>query len=120
MMGPLLRYLSENGGVDFAIRKDTTMMFIETEWLHFFDVINYLAPGFSYDHYLQAFKCKVMKGIFPSEWVERLDKLEHSCLPLKDAFYSKLRQSGNMEEEYAVCQSAQIEYHMHTFKYWFV
>lgn len=41
-----LRYISENGCIDFAIRKDTAMTCIETESLRFLDVNNYVAPGF--------------------------------------------------------------------------
>lgn len=48
MKGPLLRYLSESEGIEFAIRKDTAMKCIETESLRFLAAINYVAPGFSY------------------------------------------------------------------------
>lgn len=116
MKGPLLRYLSENEGIDFAIRKDTAMTCIETESLRFLDIINYVAPGFSYARYLQAFKCKVNKGFFPYEWVDSLEKLEHDCLPPKSAFYSKLTQSNITDEEYAVCQSAWVDHQMTTFR----
>ena len=34
------------------------------------------------------------KGIFPYEWFDSIDKLHETTLPPKEAFYSKLKQSG--------------------------
>ena len=40
------------------------------------------------------------KGIFPYEWFDSMDKLNNTELPPKEAFYSKLKQSGITDKEY--------------------
>ena len=40
------------------------------------------------------------KGIFPYEWFDSIDKLHEKALPPKEAFYSKLKQSGVTDKEY--------------------
>ena len=40
------------------------------------------------------------KGIFPYEWFDSIDKLHETILPTKEAFYSKLKQSGITDKEY--------------------
>ena len=40
------------------------------------------------------------KGIFPYEWFDIIDKLHETTLPPKEAFYSKLKQSGITDKEY--------------------
>ena len=39
------------------------------------------------------------KGIFPYEWLDSIDKLHETSLPHKEAFYSKLKQSGITDKE---------------------
>ena len=40
------------------------------------------------------------KGIFSYEWFDSIDKLHETTLPPKEAFYSKLKQSGITDKEY--------------------
>ena len=40
------------------------------------------------------------KGVFPYEWFDCIDKLNETSLPPKEAFYSKLKQSGITDKEY--------------------
>ena len=40
------------------------------------------------------------KGVFPYEWFDSIDKLNKTALPPKEAFYSKLKQSGITDKEY--------------------
>ncbi len=61
-----------------------------------FDIINYLAPGFNYDKYLKAYGCELQKGHFP---------YEDSALPPQEAFYSRLKNEGISDEDYARCQA---------------
>ena len=46
----------ENDGVGsmFVIKRNNTFMCLSTDQLKFLDMINYIAPGFSYDKYLKA------------------------------------------------------------------
>ena len=40
------------------------------------------------------------KGVLPFEWFDSIDKLNETSLPPKEAFYSKLQQSGITDKEY--------------------
>ncbi|XP_078660172.1 uncharacterized protein LOC144904897 [Branchiostoma floridae x Branchiostoma belcheri] len=73
------------------IKKNNNYMSIETDDLKFLDLINYVAPGFSYSILLKAYDCEETKGFFPYEWMDSLDKLDEPRLPGPDAFHSKLR-----------------------------
>ena len=46
-------------------------------------------------HGLERRKC-----VFPCEWFDSIDKLNETSLPPKEAFYSKLKQSGTTDKEY--------------------
>ena len=49
---------------------------------------------------LNKFGLERCKGIFPYEWFDSIDKLRETTLPPKEAFYSKLKQSGVTDKEY--------------------
>ena len=49
---------------------------------------------------LNKFDLERRKGIFPYEWCDSIDKLNDTKLPSKEAFYSKLKQSGITDKEY--------------------
>ena len=70
----------------FVIKRLNTFMCFSTTKLRFVDVINYFAPGFSYDKYLKACGCTVQKGHFPYEYIDDLRKLEERSLPPKQSF----------------------------------
>ena len=59
----------------FVVMRNTNFMCLKTKTLTFLDIINYLAPGFSYDKFLKAYGCTLTKGFFPYEWVTSLSKL---------------------------------------------
>jgi hypothetical protein len=88
MKGPLMRLLQETADEDFGfvVKKQGSMACVETTFARFLDIINFIAPGYSYDKYLKAFKCSQDKGFFPYEWMDSLDKLGHDRLPPKDSF----------------------------------
>ncbi|XP_078601001.1 uncharacterized protein LOC144876010 [Branchiostoma floridae x Branchiostoma japonicum] len=98
------------------IKKNNTYMSIETDDLKFLDLINYVAPGFSYSILLKAYGCQETKGFFPYEWMDSLDKLEHTRLPPRAAFHSNLRQSDISEEDYLYCQRVWEEQGMTTMR----
>jgi hypothetical protein len=56
----------------FVVMRNTNFMCLKTKTLKFLDIINYLAPGFSYDKFLKAYGCTLTKGFFPYEWVTSL------------------------------------------------
>ena len=93
-----------------------TTALLKTEQLKFLDILNYLAPGFDYASYLKAYKCTVIKGYFPYEWMDDLNKLNQTSLPSHQEFYSSLKNSNISEEEYAYCQKMWQEEKMRSFK----
>ena len=98
----------ENEGIGsfFVIKRNNTFMCLSTDQLKFLDMINYIAPGFSYDKYLKAYGCEVTKGHFPYEYMDRLERLDDTALPSKQAFFSRLKNEGISDEDYASCQEA--------------
>ena len=49
---------------------------------------------------LNKFGLERRKGNFRYEWFDSIDKLHETTLPPKEAFYSKLKQSGITDKEY--------------------
>ena len=58
-----LDILNEN--VQFSIKKANSYMSITTDHLQFLDIRSYLAPNYSYDAFIKAYKCNLEKGFFP-------------------------------------------------------
>ena len=58
--------------IQFVIKRQNTFMCLSTNKLKFVDICNYLAPGFSYDKYLEAYGCELQKGHFPYEYMDDL------------------------------------------------
>ena len=98
----------ENEGIGsfFVIKRNNTFMCLSTDQLKFLDMTNYIAPGFSYDKYLKAYGCEITKGHFPYEYMDRLERLDDTALPSKQAFFSRLKNKGISDEDYASCQKA--------------
>ena len=96
---PLIRYLQQQA--KFVVKKNNSSMCFKTLRLKFLDIVNYLAPGFSYKKFLKAFgcSCSIAKGFLLYEWIDLLDKLEATSLPPHEAFYSKLKRANIAEED---------------------
>ncbi|ELU17621.1 hypothetical protein CAPTEDRAFT_207935 [Capitella teleta] len=95
-----------NKKVIFVVRKNNNYICIKTHNLKILDIVNYLAPGFSYAKYLKAFNCSVMKGYFPYEWLDSYDKLAETSLPPKSAFYSTLTKERVSATKRDLCERA--------------
>ena len=74
-------------------------MCLSTDKLKFLDMTNYIAPGFSYHKYLKAYGCKIIKGFFPYEYMNCLERLDDTALPPKEAFFSQMKNEGISDEE---------------------
>ena len=98
----------ENDGIGsfFLIKRNNKFMSISTDQLKFLDMTNYIAPGFNYDNYMKAYGCEVTKGHFPYEYMDRLERIDDTALPAKEAFFSRLKNEGISDEDYASCQEA--------------
>ena len=90
----------------FVIKHHNSFMCLSTDKLKILDVLNFLAPGYSYDKYLKAYGCDLQKGHFPYEYMDDIVKLEDCALPPQEAFYSRLKNEGISDEDYALCQVA--------------
>ena len=80
-------------------------MCLYTDKLKFVDICNYLAPGVCYAKYLTAYGCELGKGHFPYEYMDDLQKLDDRVLPPQAAFYSRLKNEGISNADYARCQA---------------
>ena len=58
----------------FVIKRQNTCMCFSTRKLKCLDIINFLAPGYSYDKYLKAYGCELQKGHFPYEYMDGIGK----------------------------------------------
>ena len=97
--------LKGNDKTRFVIKRQNTFMCFATKKLKFLDITSYLAPGYSYDKYLKAYGCNLQKGHFPYEYMDDLHKLEDRALPPQEAFYSRLKNEGISNDDYARCQA---------------
>ena len=85
----------------FVIKRQNTFMCFSTRKLKFLDIINFLAPGYSYDKYLKAYGCELQKGHFPYEYMDGIGKLEDCALPPQEASYSRLKNEHITDADYA-------------------
>lgn len=60
--------------------------------------------GFSYDKFLKAYGCELMKGQFPYEYMDDGRKLDEPSLPPKETFHSRLKEENISDEVYVRCQ----------------
>ena len=108
---PLL--ISNNAAV---IKRQNTYMCLYTDKLKFVDICNYLAPGVSYANYLTAYGCELGKGHFPYEYMDGIGKLDERSLPPQSAFYSRLKNEGISDTDYAACQAVWRDNGMETLR----
>ena len=108
---PLL--ISNNAAV---IKRQNTYMCLYTDKLKFVDICNYLAPGVSYAKYLTAYGCELGKGHFPYEYMDDLQKLDDRVLPPQPAFFSRLKNEGISNDDYARCQAVWRDNGMETLR----
>ena len=62
------------------------------------------------------FNLLTRKGVYPYEYMDSLEKLEETKLPLKEAFYSRLNDGGISDEDYAHAQKVWKTFKMKYFK----
>ena len=112
----LIPYLLKNGENQFVIKRQNTFMCLSTDKLKILDMVNFLAPGYSYDKYLKAYGCELQKGHFPYKYMDGIGKLGDRALPPQAVFYSQLRNEGISDADYALCQVAWRDNRMKTMR----
>ena len=106
----------EDDEIRFVIKRQNTFMCFSTRKLRFLDILNFLAPGYSYDKYLKAYGCELQKGHFPYEYMDGIGKLEDCALPTQETFYSRLKNEHISDADYALCQVAWRDNRMKTMR----
>ena len=109
-------YMVKNNDIQFVIKRQNTFMCFSTPKLKFLDVTQYLAPGVSYAKYLTAYGCELEKGHFPYEYMDDLQKLDDRVLPPQSAFFSRLKNEGISNDDYARCQAVWRDNGMETLR----
>ncbi len=97
------------------MKKNNNFVCLSTPHLKLLDITNYLAPGFSYEKYLKAYKCTATKGFSPYEWMDNLSKLDSPNLPPHDTFFSSLKNTNISQEDYRYSQEVWQKERMQTF-----
>ena len=105
-----------NETVSFAIKTANSYMALKTTHFKFLDIRSYLAPNYSYDAFIKAYKCTLTKGFFPYDWSNDYNKLNETKLPPHEAFFNKLKNKNITDEEYKICVDAWNNNNMKTFK----
>ena len=100
----------------FVIKRQNNFMCLSTDKLKFLDMVNFLAPGVSYAKYLTAYGCELGKGHFPYEYMDSIGKLDERSLPPQAAFYSRLKNEGISNDDYARCQAVWRDNGMETLR----
>ena len=103
----------------FAAEKNGRIMFISTPKFKFLDVLNYLAPGITYDKWVKTYGATLTKSWLPYEWFDSPAKLDFPGLPPYMAWYSKLKGAYVLSlKEYDDCHRIFRERGMQTFGDW--
>ena len=94
-------------------------MYMKTPQFVFLDVINYLAPGISYDKWVKTYGAKQTKSWLPYEWFDNADKRDYKGLPPYRCWFSQLKNSFALTPaEYDECKRVFQERGMQTFGDW--
>ena len=99
----------------FVIKKNTAYMAISTTRLKILDICNYLAASTSLADLYKSYNIQTLKGHFPYQRFDSLNKLKVPHLPLHEEFYSILKNSNISLEEYQKCKEEWFEQSMETF-----
>ena len=82
----------------YVIKKGETYPSVANEKYIFLDLLNYLAPGYSYANFLKAYNVQESKLFFPYEYITSVSILNETELPpLGDAWFSSLKQKSVLD-----------------------
>ena len=110
--------MTQDKGI-FAAEKNGRIMFINTRKFKFLDVMNYLAPGITYEKWVKTYGATLSKSWLPYEWFDSPDKLDYPRLPPYFAWYFQLKGVYVLSpKEYDDCQRIFQERGMKTFGDW--
>ena len=102
-----------------AAEKEGRIMFIKTPRYNFLDIMNYMAPGTTYDKWVKTYGAKQTKSWLPYEWFDSPDKLDYPGLPSYWRWYSQFKSIFVLSPaEYGGCKRVFRERGMRTFGDW--
>ena len=90
--------LAEISNVNVA-KKGNSYMFLSTPNFKFLDIKSYLAPGLSYAAWCRAYGTELQKLVFPYEWLDSFEKLNHKGPVKYEDFYSSLKGGETISQE---------------------
>ena len=90
--------LAEISNVNVA-KKGNSYMFLSTPNFKFLDIKSYLAPGLSYAAWCRAYGTELQKLVFPYEWFDSFDKLNHKGPVKYEDFFSSLKGGITISQE---------------------
>ena len=82
---------TEMEGTLNVAKKENKYMYLKTPRFKFLDMINYLAPGLSFDAWCKANNCEQQKLFFPYQFLDSYEKLSHVGPVKYEDFYSDLK-----------------------------
>ena len=80
-------------------KKENSYMFLSTQKFKFLDIKSYLAPGLSYAAWCRAYGTELQKLVFPYEWLDSFEKLNHKGPVKYEDFYSSLKGGETVSQE---------------------
>jgi hypothetical protein len=101
---------------NFTVKINNQYTCLANEDFKFLDIASYLTPGVNYSKFLKAFDVRENKGHFCYEWFQSVEQLRYPSLSPYSVFYSTLKESNIIPEEYALCQDVWREHNMSTFE----
>ena len=93
-----VKNLAEISNVNVA-KKENSYMFLSTPNFKFLDIKSYLAPGLSYAAWCRAYGTELQKLVFPYEWFDSFEKLNHKGPVKYEDFYSSLKGGITISQE---------------------
>ena len=86
-------------------KKQEKIMFLSTPNFKFFDIINYLGPGTSYEKWVKTYGNGQTKSCLAYKWFDSADNLDYEGLPLYRCWFSKLKNKFVLSpEEFEECE----------------
>ena len=91
-------YNSSSENQCYVIKKGETYPSVTNDKFMFLDILNYLAPGYSYAQFLKAYNVKESKLFFPYEYISSTSVLNETQLPpIGKAWFSTLKQQSVLD-----------------------
>ena len=80
-------------------KKENSYMFLSLPQFKFLDIKSYLAPGLSYAAWCRAYGTELQKLVFPYEWFDSFEKLNHIGPVKYEDFFSSLKGGITISQE---------------------